>query len=241
MPLRNQENIYWLFSSTAQAIAAFIGFLAAGFFFAYDRIDTRVQKDETLEEIYEDIKKQYFTRLRILFMLTGLSIILSLVVVYVNGLEVVPLTTIFYVFVGLLNLFTIIWAIGFVVFIVNPQTEVRTAEKLIKQNEIYFVPTAGKSMSRIQFVDKYLHLEKILRELYKPYAKGHDENHMPMGEIISALHQRGILTDHQSEDLKKVTKLRNLAVHGNTQNIEEHIGDLVDELILTLGSNTSTY
>jgi hypothetical protein len=240
MPFKNQQNIYWLFSSTAQAIAAFIGFLAAGFFFAYDRIDKQVQKDETLEEIYEDIKKQYFTRLRILFALTGLSIVLSLVVVYVNGLDVGPFTYPFYVFVGLLNLFTIIWAIYFVVFIVNPQTEVRTAEKLIKQNEIYFVPTAGKSLSRTEFVDKYLKLEKILRELYKPYAKGNDEHYMPMGEIIAALYQRGILADHQADDLRKVTKLRNLAVHGNTQNIEEHIGDLVDELILTLGSNNKT-
>jgi hypothetical protein len=236
MPLRNQENIYWLFSTSAQAIAAFIGFLAAGFFFAYDRIDSQVGKDETLEEIYEDIKKQYFTRLRILFMLTGLSIVLSLLVVYMNGFEVGMAGYAFYVFVGLLNLFTIIWAIYFVVFIVNPQTEKKTAEKLIKQNEVYFVPTAGKSLTRMQFVDKYLHLERILRDLYKPYSKGHDENHMPMGEIILALYQRGILTDVQSEDLKKVTKLRNLAVHGNTQSVEEHIGMLVDELIETLGS-----
>ncbi len=231
------DNIYWLFSTSAQAIAAFIGFLASGFFFSYDRIDKQVLKDETLEEIYLDIKKQYFTKLKILFILTGLSIILSLVVLYINGFETGFAAIAFFIFVGALNIFTIIWAIYFVVFIVNPGTEKVTAEKLIKQNNAFFVPAVGESLSRKEFIDKFIRLESLLRELYTPIALAENNvnyNHMPMGEIIRAFYQRGMITEYQAEDLKKVTKLRNLVVHGDTQNIEENIGDLVDNLILAL-------
>ena len=58
MDFKAPDNIYWLFSSSAQAIAACIGFLAACFFFVYDSIDKQVEKDETLEEIYADIRVQ---------------------------------------------------------------------------------------------------------------------------------------------------------------------------------------
>lgn len=57
---KGAENIYWAFSSSAQAVAAFIGFICAGFFFSHDRMDRKVDKDETLLEIYTNIKKKAF-------------------------------------------------------------------------------------------------------------------------------------------------------------------------------------
>lgn len=60
------DNIYWTFSSSAQAVAAFIGFISAGFFFSHDRMDREMDRDETLIEIYSDIKSQHFKKLRLL-------------------------------------------------------------------------------------------------------------------------------------------------------------------------------
>src|SRR5436190_8467332 len=105
------DNIYWFFSSSAQSIAAFIGFLAAGFFFAHEILDRHVEKDSSLEEIYADIKIQYYTQLKVLFILTGLSISLSLIVIYLNGFERCAWGDIFEIIVAVLNLFTIYRAI----------------------------------------------------------------------------------------------------------------------------------
>ena len=75
---KSPDHIYWLFSSAAQAIAAFIGFLSAGFFFVYDHMQRQVDKDETLVEIYDELKKQYYRRLEWLLVFTGLTIVSSL-------------------------------------------------------------------------------------------------------------------------------------------------------------------
>jgi len=88
MDFKSPDNIYWLFSSSAQAIAAFVGFLAAGFFFIHDRIDKEIEKDETLEDVYHEIKNQHYKRLKLLLILTGWSIILSLFVVFINGYNI---------------------------------------------------------------------------------------------------------------------------------------------------------
>jgi hypothetical protein len=84
-PYNAPDNIYWTFGSAAQAIEAFIGFITAGFFFVYDRMDKYIESDETLEEVYSDIRGQYYKRLKTLLILTGFSIIFSLIVVYINA------------------------------------------------------------------------------------------------------------------------------------------------------------
>ena len=74
--------------------------------------------DMTLEEIYADIKVQYYIRLRALFVLTGLSIILSLLIVFINAYNLGLFGILLKWFVALLNVLTIIWAILFVIFII---------------------------------------------------------------------------------------------------------------------------
>lgn len=46
--MNGSENIYWLFSSAAQTIAAFIAFLLAGYALVQTMMETAVQADETL-------------------------------------------------------------------------------------------------------------------------------------------------------------------------------------------------
>lgn len=229
------DNIYWLFSSSAQAIAAFIGFLAAGFFFSYDRIDKQVDKDETLEEIYVDIKRQYYKRIKTLFILTGLSIILSLATVWLNGYDLDFAGIIIQSVVAALNVATIVWAILFVVFIIDPEKVSKTATKLIKQNEDLFSTSSGRVLSRGEFIDKFIELEKVLRAI----AEKHDitatdnfrfRNFLPLGELIRILFRREIITKHQLVLLTEVNKARNLAAHGEISQIDPKLGEMVDGL-----------
>jgi len=236
MEYKGPDNIYWLFSSSAQSIAAFIGFLAAGFFFVYDRIDKQLEKDETLEEIYADIKNQYYKRLRILFILTGLSIFLSLLIVYLNGFDLRMFGNILIFLVGLLNTLTIGWAIGFVIFIIDPNKVRHTVEKLIKESSDIFDPQKGFTLTRGQYIDKFIELEKTLRMLASKYeivtdGQGRYRPFLPLGEIIRALYQREVIDRKQMANLIEVNKVRNLAAHGEIQTIEETIGLLVDGLI----------
>ncbi|NJK94510.1 MAG: hypothetical protein HC905_05905 [Bacteroidales bacterium] len=107
------DNIYWLFSSSAQSIAAFTGFLTAGLFFAYERLDKAVELDETLEEINNEIKNQYYRRIFALLVLTGISIASSLSLLFLNGYQLGYWLGILTGFVGLINFITIALAIFF--------------------------------------------------------------------------------------------------------------------------------
>lgn len=238
---RAPDNIYWLFSSSAQAIAAFIGFLATGFFFVYERIDRIVEKDETLEEIYEVIRKNYYRRLVVLFILTGLSIILSLLLVFLNGFDLCCFGNFLRISVALLNIITIVWAIAFIIFIIDPNTVKKIAEKLIKENEASFKSTKPNSITRGEFIDRFIELEKILRELAAKYqitfvTDSRYGKFLPLGEIIRRLNEREIYNRDTMTKLLEISKLRNLAAHGQISNVESGIGESIEELLNQLSN-----
>jgi hypothetical protein len=236
MDFKAPDNIYWLFSSSAQAIAAFTGFLAAGFFFVYDRIDKQVEKDETLEEIYADIKIQYYTRLKTLFILTGLSIVFSLFIVYINAYDLGWFGIISKSVVALLNVVTIGWAIWFVIFIIDPDKVRQTAQKLIKENKEVFEPQTGETLSSELYLEKFIQLEKIIRSVASKYeivsdGRGRYRNFLHVNEIMRALYLRKLITPQQLRDLSVASRVRNLAAHGEIQQIEAKQGNIVDNLI----------
>jgi hypothetical protein len=238
---KGPDNIYWLFSSSAQAIAAFIGFLAAGFFFSFDRMDKQVDKDETLEEIYAEIKKQYYSRIITLFILTGSSIILSLSITFLNGFDLKVLGIIIKIFVSLLNIVTIIWAIVFILYIIDPSKVKKTADKLIKANENISDEDSILTITRGQFIDKFIELEKLLRQLAEKHQLFDDTNinvrmrtTMPLYQIIQELNLRQIINRNQFNELLEVNKVRNLAAHGEINNVESKLGDWVDRIVVDL-------
>jgi len=59
-----KDEVYWTFSSAAQAVATFIGFALAGYGLVYTMMEKVAQEDETLREIQERLKAQYHGRLR---------------------------------------------------------------------------------------------------------------------------------------------------------------------------------
>ncbi|MBB6129128.1 hypothetical protein [Mucilaginibacter lappiensis] len=230
---KGADNVYWLFSSSAQAIAAFIGFLAAGFFFSYDLMDKQVEKDETLEVIYVDIKNQYFKRLKALFILTGFSILLSLGVVFINGYDFGIYNLVIAIIVGLVNVVTVIWAITFVIFIIDPDKVKKTVEKLIKEDEGVFEPKEGASLTSTKFLEGFAELEKLLRNLAKKHnleSFGRFRDFMPLGQIIRSLYERRAITRESLRELSEMNKIRNLVAHGEINNIEQRIGDTLNKV-----------
>jgi hypothetical protein len=88
------------------------------------------------------------------------------------------------ILVSILNVLTIIWAISFVIYIIDPNKVERTANKLIKQDVLLSRPILGDSLTRGQFLDKFIELEKTVRELAKRYDIEPDisENYMNISE-----------------------------------------------------------
>ena len=239
MDYKAPDNIYWLFSSSAQAIAAFIGFLATGFFFIYDKLDKAIELDETLEDIYTDLKRQYYNRIIVLFILTGLSIVFSLLMVFLNSYDLGIWAYTLRVFVGIINLITIIWAIYFVIYVINPEKVKLTSAKLIKENKSLFEPKENNTISRGQFIDKFIELEKLIRQVALERNVKFIQNRqfaapLSLTELIKGLYQQLLINERQLRELLNLNKIRNLVVHGEISLIEPKLGELVDNFIVIL-------
>jgi len=237
------DNIYWLFSSSAQSIAALIGFLTAGFYFVLDKIDDQVIKDSTLTEINQELKRSHFKKLKILCLLTGASILLSLLLVFANNWNFC-LKTPSIIFVSLINIITIAWAIIFVISIINPDNINKTAQKLISEDKDLFsseIIFETDSIKIGDFIEKFVQLERIIRELDKLYELSYIlndkyKNFIPLNELFKIMFQREMIDSQTLRDLYEVNKVRNLAAHGQIDRVDIRIGDIVDDLLFKFRS-----
>ncbi len=239
MNYKSPDNIYWLFSSSAQSIAAFVGFIATGFIFAHDRIDKQIEKDPTLSEICTEIKNKNYSKLKLLLELSGVSIITNLFIVFINGYDLGYWADYFRGLVTIINLWTIIDAIYFVIYLVNPNKIKKAVRKLISANEYILKTRLADALSRGEFLVKFIELEKLLLKLSHDLEIDLDtivrrDNFMSVIEIIRGLYQREKITNEQYMNLEKVNYIKNLTSHGEIMGVEKKIGDLIDDLIADL-------
>lgn len=235
-----KDNIFWLFSSSAQSIAAFIGFITAGFYFVLSKIDSNPNQDNTLDEILLELKKKHFQKLKILCILTGFSIVLSLFMLYLNNCHI-RFLNVYVILVFILNILTIGWAIYFVIDIINPDNIEKTANKLIKENKDINLPDQVNSIKIGQFLEKFIKLENFVRGAFKKLGlveiqeeKG--KSYLKLSDIFILLFQMGYITLETLSDLNEVNKIRNLAAHGQIDKIDIKYSNMLDELTEKISS-----
>lgn len=245
MEYTGPENIYWLFSSSAQSIAALIGFLTAGFYFVLDKIDNQVIKDPTLEEINQEIKRFHFKKVKILCVLTSISIISSLLLVYFNAYDFYSKIFIV-VIVSIINIATILWAIFFVISIIDPENIIKAVKRLIKEDDniIEGVRDISNNAIRIgDFIESFVTLENLIRSLGPKdelayYGIDSNKKFIPLSELFVYIYQRGIIDNEDLKNLYEVNKVRNLAMHGKIEMIDRRIFnmllDLLEKMIMVL-------
>jgi hypothetical protein len=83
----NNDNIYWLFSAAAQSIAAFVAFPLTGYTLVHTIMEAARERDDTLEEIHRALQKKYHTWPTWLASVTGFAIVLSLLMVFLNRMD----------------------------------------------------------------------------------------------------------------------------------------------------------
>ncbi len=232
MDYKAPDNIYWLFSSSAQSVSAFIALLITGFAFVQTIMDGLQQKDETLEEIHNKLKKGYYAKIQLLSIVTGLAIILSLLMVFLNAF-CFPYKTLLFVMTAVLNLVAIGGGIMFVISIINPDRYKKAAEEIIKEDKAQFSQT-GNPVDQMTFTTEFIKLEKLIREilqakqLYVPYG---DTPRMVYSfrQMVQALLQNELIIKSDYNDLLQINKFRNLVFHGHVDNVDKGMVDRVKD------------
>lgn len=226
--IKDQENFYWLFSSSAQTISAFVAFLVTGFALVLNMLDSLQAKDETLEDIHTKLKSDYYSKIKILAFITGAAIIFSLWMVYLNGGESQHKRWLFALTI-LLNMIAIGVGIYFVIDIINPNKYKKAAKQLIKEE--HFEKSADENtIDQTVFMKEFIKLEKDIREilqsrqLYIPFGNT-PKMAYSFRQMAEALNRNELINRDALIELLQINKYRNLVFHGHQDKVDKEMLD----------------
>lgn len=83
----DRNALDWLFSTAPQALAALVGLIFAGVAFIVGAIDKQMRQDASSEDIFMTMKKQIHSVMKLLFLLSGVSINADLVLLALNPIQ----------------------------------------------------------------------------------------------------------------------------------------------------------
>lgn len=216
-------NVYWTFSSAAQSVAAFIGLLVAGYALTLNIMESELKRDDTLIDIHNALKRDYFRYFVILAVIAALSILSCLLVLYfhkVNPFINICAERMAALFTGI----SIVGGVFFVIIIINP---LKYENKIKVMSEEVKPKGKGDRNNKNDFINEFIELEKDIRAIYDKYVvsprkniEGKSVGLREMIEQLSAINKIGF---GLYQELIIINRYRNLIVHGHVEDVDSHI------------------
>src|SRR5260221_11497348 len=123
------DYIYWTFSSAAQSISAFVALLLTGYAIVHTLMEAARERDDSLGEIHAALRVTYHRRMTILAWATGLTILVSLFVLF-NNRPNAPTATCILGVRAAWNIAAVMGGLAFVLSVVNPTNSEKAAQTL---------------------------------------------------------------------------------------------------------------
>ncbi|RJQ54061.1 MAG: hypothetical protein C4530_17125 [Desulfobacteraceae bacterium] len=233
-----QDGIYWLFTSSAQTVAAFVAFLLAGFALSLGMLDGTIQRDETMAEVVEELKRGYHNRVRDLSYLTGLAIVTNLLIVMLQAVG----TFYHWSLLGLgagLNVVAIGLAIHFTVGLINPNRVRNAARRLLEALPIPTTPEPTASVA--DFLAMFIPLERKLRDLAFGVTQeklissiSSEQRFISFPRIVQSLVIHEMISKSEAERILSLARYRNLVVHGQVESVEQEMVNEAKDILALL-------
>jgi hypothetical protein len=220
----DQQNIYWVFSSSAQSVSAFIAFLLTGYAFVHTVMESIQQRDDSLLEVHHELRRQYYFRLRVLSAVTGCAIVTSLVMVYFNGVEIAWKPGIA-IGTATLNLLAIIGGLLFVLSIVDPDKYKKIALKLAVEEHATTRETKTAQNATV-FFDEFVRLERLVRAILEQrdvVAPRDRRQFSSFRDAVILLYKNELIPRDLFDELLEISKYRNLVFHGQLHKVDERL------------------
>lgn len=242
----NENQILYLFSTSAQVIAAIYGLTLTGFLFFRNELNREAIEDDTLIEAVEQLKSRYFSLLVFITLLVGLTLLLSNAAISYEAHGLASITTIL-MNTGQSSLIISFIAIAVFVFdVIDPQRIQKASQKL--KDEVDPIKEHDLRGSLENFLTNYNQIESILQDataLYQPWKIGISESRSP--RRISNTRLADLLFRSERIDkplfshLRELITLRNAIIHGAepvvSQKIENMSMEVLNKLQTALHTN----
>jgi uncharacterized protein YutE (UPF0331/DUF86 family) len=233
----SREAIYWLFSSSAQAVAAFIAFLLAGFALVLNLLDTREAADESLAEIHTVLRRRHYRDLRAFSGVTGLAIITSLIIIALNG-STISYSRGLLAIGGILNVVSILGGLLFILTLIDPDRYERTARAMLQQ-DAQRLRLTGELVDETDFLRHFIPLERLVRlavESILDIPSGQGPRYLSFPRLIDALFRAGVIDQDLRHVLLDLGRYRNLVVHGHVGQVDRTMVDRARQALERLES-----
>jgi hypothetical protein len=236
LTMNDSNNIYYLFSTAAQSIAAFIGLLIAGYALVLSMMDAAVRDDETRADVYDELKRQFHQKLKWLATVTAIAIFGCLVVIFLNKYEhmIFP-----YLAIGVFLLVSasIFGGVLFVITIIDPSKYRTVARQLAREVEApEIVP--GR-VSRGDFLESFINIEQLVRRIWGEQTNrervGSRQGFPSFREMLEVLASRGIIDQTLHAKLMSISRHRNVIVHGEVDFVNPAVSEEAKSALLQLG------
>ncbi len=223
----DKDTLYWIFSTAAQTIAAYVGLLLAGLCFIYGKLDHIIEKDNSLIEIYEVIKNKIFNKIILTLIITGTTIIYDITVLFgvpyivsKKGIAIIIIALLL-----LMNILTIYLTISILKLIMDPKYIKKEADNIVKD---YIPRNKTKSIPIEIFIKHFIEIEKLLRSYISNYS---EKEYLSLRELLNIFFSQEGIGLAQRNDFLMVVRLRNLVLHGGEiNNIEKKYDDTLLDL-----------
>ena len=202
----DKETMYWLFTTAPQSLAALIGIIFTGMFFVAESIDNHAKEDQTLIEIVEAAKKALYKNMRVVAILSIITIIYDLVLVaFVDCIKGNSFTDLSIGLFAVLNVSSVIVTFKYVFQTVNPSYFSKIANNLSKEYR------TGDVKSEV-FINHYIKFERAARDL--AVIKQMNARFTGTRDLLRILVSNGIISPEDERRMMEISKIRNLIVHG---------------------------
>jgi len=244
------NSSYYLFSSAAQTIAAFIALLIAGYVFALSAMERIEDKDPTYAEVWQIFKRKYYNYLILLGLITSFAILMNFLSVLL--VEKVFFNILFYYLTIILTMISVLGGILFIIIVLDPDKFIKAADSkkkevsnAFKDDTTYVSEDKPKKFrpiktSRERFINDFIKLEAMIRNYLRKKQFLPPKIHKSVSQMSDDLLKMEIISIETYNRLRLVSEFRNLVVHGEINTIDEEIGRDLRRLRTEVGKELKT-
>ena len=213
----NENQIFYLYSTSSQVLAGIYGLTLTGFIFFRNELSREGLEDDTLIEVVERRKLKYFKMLIFVTIFSIFTLLISNLVISLESSDNSTLITI-YMNIAQSSFFMNLLVISYFIFDVVAPKAIENESKLIQQI-VDPTPVDDEKGSLEEFLTNYNKLEYILQKYGQGYQSEFDNrsgrtkrmSNVRLAEIILRAERIGFPL---FEEIKRLISLRNSIIHG---------------------------
>ncbi|MEB0005562.1 MULTISPECIES: hypothetical protein [unclassified Pseudomonas] len=223
----NENQILYLFSTSAQVLAGVYGLTLTGFIFFRNELSREELEDETLVEAVDSLKKRYFTLLIFVTLSSVVTLLLSNLAISYESTGTLFSTII--INSAQSAFVTTLLAVTYFIFeVISPKRIERESRKLQSQVDPTREETNKGSLE--EFLKNYNQIEEIIAKYGSIYQttssmehSSRPRRHISNAKLSETLFRNEKISESLYDEIRALITLRNSIIHGAEPVVSEHI------------------